>query len=284
LKRGKGVDKVRIFLEGHKREFHFPLPVRSISYDKSGYLINCPVNQDIIQFGLRLNCDLTYVHNIIDGKKYKNSFPHVNIKLPLINNYVEQDAYCEILYFTYNKNLFSEFEKRKLLTDTRPWEFSLSPRINNLIVELRYFMENFNIYGNADRINLFALTLLQELILNRDMKYKYQTNTTEAKIQKIASYFNVHYKDNIDFEAIALKQGMSLRTFFRQWKKYFDTTPSKYLSNLKQKEAEILLIETNFTIEEISDMLNLNFAYFCGVFKKEFGMTPLQYRTALSTT
>ncbi len=56
-------------------------------------------------------------------------------------------------------------------------------------------------------------------------------------------------------------------------------TPARYVLQLRLEESCRLLKESRLSIWEIAAHLQFVHAeYFCHVFRKEFGMTPLQYR------
>jgi AraC-like DNA-binding protein len=85
---------------------------------------------------------------------------------------------------------------------------------------------------------------------------------------------------NFDTQQWSRELNMSRTRFFNQIKKMTGTTPNDYLLSLKMNKARTLLLqEKNYTVSEIAWQLGFtNPAYFSKCFKKQFGMTPQEYR------
>lgn len=65
----------------------------------------------------------------------------------------------------------------------------------------------------------------------------------------------------------------------RLFKRYADTSPMTYVTKLKMNKAAMLLVQTNYSIKQISYMLSFNNQYyFSRVFKSAFGTSPKHYR------
>ena len=98
-------------------------------------------------------------------------------------------------------------------------------------------------------------------------------------VEKVFSYVNKHYEENITLQHAADAAGYSLYHFTRFFKKMTGMTFNEYLASLRiQKSAEILL-ETEKSITEV--------AYLCGfnsiktynrVFKSLKKMSPREFR------
>ena len=59
-------------------------------------------------------------------------------------------------------------------------------------------------------------------------------------------------------------------------------TPGAYLENVRIEHAKRLLLETQYTIQQISDMVGIpDPNYFVKVFKKHCQTTPMKYRMNL---
>jgi AraC-like DNA-binding protein len=56
-------------------------------------------------------------------------------------------------------------------------------------------------------------------------------------------------------------------------------TVSQYKLSLQLNEAKRLLVDTKYSIEKISSIVGFSSAnYFCKSFRKNVGVSPLQYR------
>lgn len=266
-----------IYLERHKREYPSGTSVRSIAYNDREELDMYHVKPDLLQIGLRLDSETPLIRNLMGDEEYENHFPHVVIKKPGVACRIDRKSYTQAFYFTYNRASYEMFKSRKMLNGPSAWDISISPRIRFFLGEMTNMLEHTNDYGVADRLDQFALLLFQELLLLRDSG-EHEPGGIRTKLTQIASYLQVHYKDNIVLGHLPKKFGLSRRSLFRYWKQYFGNTPGQYIANLKMKEAEYLLLETRKSVEEISEIFKYSSAYFCAVFRNCYGCTPLQFR------
>ena len=134
-------------------------------------------------------------------------------------------------------------------------------------------------YSIADKLDLLAFQLLEELLLCRKNTTSRQLNDDKyQKIQKIASYIQLNYNRNIDLNELISANQISRSTFFRLWNAVHNESPLIYQNNLRMKEAERLLLETENSVQMISDQLGYSSpAYFGALFKKKHGIPPAEY-------
>ncbi len=88
-----------------------------------------------------------------------------------------------------------------------------------------------------------------------------------------------HYHSEIRVEEMAEHLGLSTAYFIRLFKKETSMTPNAYLVKYRLKTAAGLLHHSNFTVSQISSEVGFQDPnYFTKCFKKEYGVTPVQYR------
>jgi AraC-like DNA-binding protein len=74
---------------------------------------------------------------------------------------------------------------------------------------------------------------------------------------------------------------MNSKKLAKGFKMIYGDTIFRYLRKLCLQRASLLLLDTDKFISEIAyDMGYSNPSNFCYAFKKEYGMTPLQYRVS----
>lgn len=68
-------------------------------------------------------------------------------------------------------------------------------------------------------------------------------------------------------------------TYFRKlFKEYSGTSPQNYKLNMLMSQAKQYLLYSDKSVSEIADVLGFTSAsYFCRIFKKKIGLTPMQY-------
>lgn len=127
------------------------------------------------------------------------------------------------------------------------------------------------------RLDLLCFRMAEELMFLR--KNRVPIDTMAQKIHSIASYLQLNFLELIDFDELAGKHGLSRCTFYRQWSRYFQQTPAQFLLNLRLEWAKEQLAYSRIKIYDLTRELHFStVAYFCAIFKKQFGMTPLQYK------
>ncbi len=93
------------------------------------------------------------------------------------------------------------------------------------------------------------------------------------------SYFNENYNKDISIEQYAESRGMSVSWFIRNFKKYTGMTPMQFIVSRRINNAQLLLEQTNYSINEIAKVVGYdNQLYFSRLFRKQKGFSPSQYR------
>jgi transcriptional regulator GlxA family with amidase domain len=79
--------------------------------------------------------------------------------------------------------------------------------------------------------------------------------------------------------ALAASLGVSRAQLCQKFHTELGTTPIKYVTALRLEKAKKLLVETNLTLDQISECCGYqNGFYLSRVFKNNCGVTPKQYR------
>lgn len=105
------------------------------------------------------------------------------------------------------------------------------------------------------------------------------------KIQPILNRLISHPEDKITMEEAAQTSCMSYSNFCRLFKQLIGETYINYCNIVRVRRAEELLIDTNLSITEISEMLSFGtINYFNRIFKRYNGNSPFQYRKYMNET
>lgn len=100
------------------------------------------------------------------------------------------------------------------------------------------------------------------------------------RLAEVVQYIHEHYTDpDLSIEQLAALFGSSAVHFRRSFGKLYHTSPLKYITALRLSLARELLLNTELSVGEICARCGYTSVYyFDRVFKKEFGMQPLQLR------
>ena len=98
-------------------------------------------------------------------------------------------------------------------------------------------------------------------------------------IKKTIEIMHKGYKENYTVEDYAGFCNLSLYRFIHKFKKYTGMTPLDYLTNIKINTAKDLIINSEFNMSEIAELVGYeNPLYFSRVFKKITGICPSKYK------
>ncbi|MDN6967840.1 helix-turn-helix domain-containing protein [Oenococcus sp. UCMA 17063] len=108
---------------------------------------------------------------------------------------------------------------------------------------------------------------------------KWRENLFIDNADKIERYLKLHSRENIKLKDVANELEISEQKLNPTFKKKYETTIKKYLTQLKIADAKELLKTTQLKIRDISEYLSfVDESYFISTFNKLCGITPSKYR------
>ena len=123
-------------------------------------------------------------------------------------------------------------------------------------------------------IQAFVLFLLSELSINPEYKF----DVIDRRMVDILAFMEEHYQ-NVSIKSMAKYFGYTENYLTRFIKKQSGQNASKLIMDIKFSKACELLIDTDLTIDMISEAVGYqSMAYFYRFFKNYYGITPRQYR------
>lgn len=123
------------------------------------------------------------------------------------------------------------------------------------------------------------MCFMQLLVLLRRGCSEEPGDDQDGRMRGLLNWLADHYSEEVDWEALAERFSLSLRTLHRQLKHQTGSTPQRYLNQLRLLQARHLLRHSEMRITDI--------AYHCGfgdsnhfstLFKREFGLSPRTIR------
>lgn len=98
-------------------------------------------------------------------------------------------------------------------------------------------------------------------------------------LEELCQTIRTHPERSYQVTRLAKNLGYSANYFRQLFKRYIGQTPSNYIIQAKLEHAKDLLLESNFSIREISELLGYSDVfYFSKQFKQKTGMSPLRFR------
>lgn len=128
----------------------------------------------------------------------------------------------------------------------------------------------------AQRVASMKLIDILSLIKNSE-KWN-ESVAVRSTAEQIKNYLDTHIYDDITLTDIADSLFMHETTVIRVFRRAYGTTPKRYLSELRLKAA-CRMIDDKIPIKHVASSLRFSeTAYFSLAFRKEFGMSPTEYR------
>jgi len=146
------------------------------------------------------------------------------------------------------------------------------------------------LYKEAIGIAQVQMTGFQQMlagIVNHLLGYAYSQDKHKSfenmevtnQINKAKIIMTENFQRDITPEDVADRVNMSYSWFRRIFKQYTGFAPSQYILELKTQKSKELLTNTMKTSQEIAFESGFDSAdYFCTVFKKRVGYSPIRYR------
>lgn len=129
-------------------------------------------------------------------------------------------------------------------------------------------------YFKTNSILLHIMSLLFE-----DIEFNENNWGKESIVDEVKFYLDVNYAEKIKLQDTAKLFGIHPNYLTRIFHEKFGIPPKQYILNLKLKKACRLLTTTNLPISVIANSLGFDDQLaFSKVFKKEFSLSPSDYR------
>lgn len=140
-------------------------------------------------------------------------------------------------------------------------------------------LANFDVYG--EMYCAAAASIVYRLYSDIYFYEKsFVKKSKDRSMDAAVSYIEAHYREEICVKEVAKRSGYSEYHFNRKFKEIFGVTPYHYVTQRRLIEAKNLLLTSEDTIEKISQRCGFqNAVSFYNAFKKEFKLTPNQYKT-----
>lgn len=181
------------------------------------------------------------------------------------------------LYFMYGLESKDHFAELGIYNDVnRYWPIQNRMILHEYIPKLIELLKKRDQPGIIDQID----RLCEIIIVASKQKITEKHNLPyHREVIKIKQMIDQHPELPLDFHDLCSTVGISYSTFRKNWKKYCNSSPQKYLNDRRMREAKRLLIETQLSIGEIAHHLQFeDRLYFSKKFTLNTGMTASQYR------
>ena len=103
-------------------------------------------------------------------------------------------------------------------------------------------------------------------------------------LDRSLEYIATHTQKKLTVEAVAKNCGVSIPYLSQLFRRHLKTSPGAYLQHVRLEQAGRMLRHGVGTVSEIANELHYSSSqHFCTAFKKQYGISPLQYAKTFST-
>ena len=101
-------------------------------------------------------------------------------------------------------------------------------------------------------------------------------------VQKTIQYIEEHIFESISLTALAVHLGLSREYTSSLFSEKMGMTISQFINQQKVLQAKEMILDAEMNLEEISRALGYeNYGYFSRIFKKNFGISPRQFKARI---
>ena len=145
----------------------------------------------------------------------------------------------------------------------------------------RYSQECEKLTSIEEIFKLRYLVLIEFAKKVNEVKFK---SKYSQEVSNALNFIQSNLCANISIDDVLTSVKKGRTSFLNKFKKETGVTLGKYIVKAKLEESKNYLLYTNMSILEISMVLYFSSqGYFQNLFKKEFGITPLNFRKAKFT-
>jgi YesN/AraC family two-component response regulator len=164
------------------------------------------------------------------------------------------------------------------------WNFisGIQESLNGKFPDTLYKFPSIQEFNGLDDLLDFFYRRLQA-VFNAEVQIQSE-NGKKDLFTLINEYLMAHYMDELDRTVITSEFNISESYLSKLVVRHTGVSFKKYVNKLRLKKAYELICCTDLTIEEISFQTGYNsHAYFDRMFKREYGIRPLEARTLRNT-
>ena len=137
----------------------------------------------------------------------------------------------------------------------------------------------FNEIPPSDINRIESISRIAEIIAKHILLEKTLTLKTNERLSMINSYIDENLGSYLTVQEISVHTNISKSVLYNLFHENYKTTVKDYINDKRVKKAEQLLLSTDLSIVNISQMTGFSgVSYFGKIFKEKTGKSPLKYR------
>ena len=192
----------------------------------------------------------------------------------------ESDKTCSYLTITFAMDCKLDNELKNKVFHTNKEIYQVLSKYMKAIQSQGYLSSEYAMLHLKEVIILLYQSECHEEIESSTTMQEHYENTL---LNEILVFIHNNINTAFTVEDICQKFSVSRSTLQTLFNTNIKITPKQYISNLKLKQAKLLIQEHKYTISEISDILGFtSIHYFSRKFKLQFGVSPTDYAKSIN--
>ncbi|MFN8344479.1 MAG: AraC family transcriptional regulator [Spirosomataceae bacterium] len=155
-------------------------------------------------------------------------------------------------------------------------------RVKDKLLQLPFSSEGFRLLTFLDILMHLSQDTSPELLASTSYRITIDDAETE-RMKRILDFTLTHFQEEIHLETIAETAHLTVPAFCRYFKKRTQKTYVEFLNHLRINHARKLLTDSELSIAQVGLECGFrNLSNFHQLFKRQTGLSPLQYKKAAS--
>jgi AraC-like DNA-binding protein len=172
------------------------------------------------------------------------------------------------IHFSFERALAND-QPLPVLLKPRATELCLIREVQRLILADKKREPGLELFG-------YGMALLDVVLVRPELRWR---PTMPANMERVRQVIEERLGQAFSNSDLAQVAGLSGTGLERAFKRHFGTTPARYVTELRVREAAHLLLQTDQTLEAIAELTGFpNRAYFSRVFKHVTAESPASFR------
>ncbi|GKU77233.1 AraC family transcriptional regulator [Paenibacillus sp. L3-i20] len=151
-----------------------------------------------------------------------------------------------------------------------------SPRLIELITRL------WHVYNQRGGISMFQTEMLFRDVLNEALLcVDNRQNSCESHtlFERVSTYIHDFYYQNLTITSLAEQYNVNRNRLSYVFRRHVDMGPAEYILKYRINMAQEMLFTSDAPVQQIAHTVGIDDPfYFSRVFKKQFGISPTEYR------
>ncbi|MBR7098892.1 MAG: helix-turn-helix transcriptional regulator, partial [Clostridia bacterium] len=138
------------------------------------------------------------------------------------------------------------------------------------------FLDRKKVTSAAEIVSMLTKYIYVERLI--ELEY------SNSDLERIVEYVDANLTEKLSVTSLCREFNLSKNALYSLFNVHMGKPVKEYVNSRRMARAEELLKDTDIPTYEVCEKCGIdNYQYFCRVFRKEKGITPLQYRKRIKS-